>query len=119
MSAPASTEYLGGELNSPVVERLSKGLMSAPASTEYLGGELNSPVAEQLNKGLMDKSQLGRFFGIRKYLAGELRNSPVAEWLKGLMTAWSPTQGGAAHAGGLLRYARAGIPGAHSRSDRR
>eukprot|EP00959_Pyramimonas_sp_CCMP1952_P087220 1824646-Pyramimonas_sp.AAC.2 len=28
------------------------GLMSAPASTKYLGGEFNSPVVEWLNKGL-------------------------------------------------------------------
>eukprot|EP00976_Prorocentrum_cordatum_P078465 1183123-Prorocentrum_minimum.AAC.7 len=46
---------------------------------EQLVLELNSPVAERLNKGLMDKPQLRRFFGVRKYLGGELSNSPVVE----------------------------------------
>ena len=59
---------------------------------EQLVLELNSPVAERLNKGLMDKPQLRRFFGVRKYLGGEL-NSPVVEWLnKGLMSVSSPNK---------------------------
>ena len=48
-------------------------------------------MVEWLNKGLMDNSQLWHFFGVRKYLGGELTNSPVAELLnKGLMSVRSP-----------------------------
>eukprot|EP00976_Prorocentrum_cordatum_P108458 1194846-Prorocentrum_minimum.AAC.10 len=41
------------------------GLMVRRSIRKYLGGELNSPVVEWLNRGLMDHSQLGRVFGVR------------------------------------------------------
>eukprot|EP00959_Pyramimonas_sp_CCMP1952_P005001 104787-Pyramimonas_sp.AAC.2 len=44
-----------------------------------LVGELNSPVVEWLNRGLMDNPQLGHFFGVRKYLRGEMNS---LQWLK-------------------------------------
>eukprot|EP00959_Pyramimonas_sp_CCMP1952_P301854 6315955-Pyramimonas_sp.AAC.1 len=56
-----------------------------------LGGELNSPVVDWLNRGLMDNSQLWHFFGANNDLGGEL-NSPVVEWVKkGSMSASSPS----------------------------
>eukprot|EP00959_Pyramimonas_sp_CCMP1952_P081982 1712868-Pyramimonas_sp.AAC.1 len=46
---------------------------------------------ERLNRGLTDNPQLRHFFGVRKYLRGEL-NSPLVERLnKGSTAAWSPT----------------------------
>eukprot|EP00976_Prorocentrum_cordatum_P000062 1247-Prorocentrum_minimum.AAC.1 len=58
-----------------------------------LEGELNSPAVERLNRGLMANSRICHFCGIQTYyLAGE-SNSPVVEWLiKGVMSASSPTR---------------------------
>eukprot|EP00959_Pyramimonas_sp_CCMP1952_P376513 7886413-Pyramimonas_sp.AAC.2 len=63
---------------------------SFSVSVKKSGGELNSPVVESLNKGLMDNPRLWRFFSVRKYLRGELY-SAVVEWVnKGLTAVWSP-----------------------------
>eukprot|EP00959_Pyramimonas_sp_CCMP1952_P390360 8179650-Pyramimonas_sp.AAC.1 len=43
---------------------------------QIFAGKFNSPVVERLNKGLMDNPQLWHFFGARKDSGGEL-NSPV------------------------------------------
>eukprot|EP00976_Prorocentrum_cordatum_P099550 1191882-Prorocentrum_minimum.AAC.3 len=54
-------ESLGRELNSPVVERLNKGLMAVwspnSGARESSGGEPNSPVGEHLIKGSTSVSE--------------------------------------------------------------
>eukprot|EP00976_Prorocentrum_cordatum_P081648 1184499-Prorocentrum_minimum.AAC.4 len=72
--------------------RASATIASACESANNWGRKLNSPVVERLNKGLTANFHLGHFFGVRKKLGGELRNFPVVERLnKGLTAACSPS----------------------------
>eukprot|EP00976_Prorocentrum_cordatum_P072544 1180755-Prorocentrum_minimum.AAC.9 len=101
-----------GELNFRVTRWLNKVLtvhsavsVSSPSSNQdcqkgaarRFVNRLNREIGreqgdrEELNRGLMDSPQLWHFFGVRKYLGGEL-NSPVVEWFnKGLMSLLSPS----------------------------